>query len=444
MKKYKKIAFVGLDGVPCAMLQRLFELGAMPYLEKIARQGVLLGMETSLPPVSSVAWTSFMTASNPGDHGIFGFTDIERNKIALKLPSFDDIQCPTLWNRYPEKKALIVNLPFTYPARPLNGKLICGFVAPVFERAVYPESLIPWLKSQNYAIDTDNVRARQDRNILIRSLFDNLNCLQQVSLSLLKDTWDILVLVITGTDRLHHFLFEAFEDESHPHHSGFISYYQRIDSFLSAIDGLIDDNTLRVFLSDHGFTNLKTQIYLNNILKALGYLRFAKADPKIIDDIHPDSQAFAMDPTRIYINTLERFGNLHMPLTRALETRARLKSDLEKLKLSDLGISFAETPLQTDEKVFCEVKLREEVYTGRVSDLAPDLVVIPQKGFDVKATINATGMSANDIFTGMHAHDDAFLLIGDPDMASRITKPHIEQVARLLPWAPGCSLTGSN
>lgn len=435
MKTYKKIAFIGLDGVPHSMLLRLFESGVMPKLAKFAHEGVLLKMETSLPPVSSVAWTSFMTGSNPADHGIFGFTDVERQKIALKLPSFDDVQRPTLWNQNPDRKALIINLPFTYPARPLNGNLICGFVAPVFERAVYPESLIPWLRSQNYTIDTDNVRARSDRNLLIRNLFDNLNCLRQVSLSLVKEHWDILILVITGTDRLHHFLFDAFENRSHPHHSDFFSYYKRIDMFLAEVDALFDNQTLPVFLSDHGFTELKTQVYLNNILKSLGFLKFVKDDPKFIDDIHPDSLAFAMDPTRIYINTFERFGNSLMPQSRALETRARLKIELEKLKLSDFGIGSLECSEPRENKLFQEVKLREEVYSGHLTHLAPDLIVIPRPGFDVKATINAPSIASKDIFTGMHTHDDAFLLIGDPDWAGRITVPHIEKVADLMPWS---------
>lgn len=416
------------------MLLKLFDMGVMPNLKSLSDEGTLLRMETSQPPVSSVAWTSFMTGSNPADHGIFGFTDVEKHRISLKLPSFDDVLCPTIWTRHQEKRALIINLPFTYPARPLNGKLICGFVAPIFERAVYPETLIPWLKSQNYKIDTDNIRARGDRNFLIKDLFDNLNCLRQVSLHLVREYWDMLILVITGTDRLHHFLYDAFEEKDHTFHSDFISYYGMIDSFIQSIVGLMGQSVLKVFLSDHGFACLETQIYLNTILKSLGYLKFTRNDPKSLEDIHPDSLAFAMDPTRIYLNTLDRFGNFLMPQSRAQETVARLKQDLQKLTISDVGLTGPEWSGRMNNKLFLEVRQRDEAYSGRHLNLAPDLVVIPNRGFDVKATINATTMSSKDIFTGMHTHDDAFVLISDPDWSNRMERACIENVAQLVPW----------
>lgn len=434
MNSYRKIAFVGLDGVPHSMLTKLFQMGVMPKFQEIADEGALLKMETSQPPVSSVAWTSFMTGANPAEHGIFGFTDVQKDRIALKLPSFDDINCPTLWNKHPDKKALIVNLPFTYPARPLNGKLICGFVAPIFERAVYPETLVPWLKSQNYAIDTDNVRARSDRNFLISNLFENLNCLQQVSSSLIREHWDIAIIVVTGTDRLHHFLFDAFLDESHPFHSEFINYYRRLDGFISEINSLLDNQTLRVFLSDHGFTELKAQLYLNNILGSLGYLKFATNDPRVIDDLDPRSLAFAMDPTRIYINSQARFGASQMPQSRVFETVLRLKKELESLKLSDFGLDPAEFSGGANDRLFSEIKLRDEIFSGSLLKMAPDLVVIPRRGLDIKATVNSRSILSRDIFTGMHTHDDAFLLISDPDWVVKVSKPHIEHVAALLPW----------
>ena len=435
MKIYKKVAFIGLDGVPYSMVRRLMDLGVTPTLKKFADHGFFTSMETSLPPVSSVAWTSFMTGTNPGNHGIFGFTDVEPNRITLKLPSFDDLGCNTFWKNHPEKRALIINLPFTYPARPLNGKLICGFVAPIFERAVYPESLIPWLKSLRYSIDSDNVRARTDRNFLIKNLFQNLEILKQVSLTLMKDYWDLLILVITGTDRLHHFLYDAFDDDGHFHHADFLNYYGAIDSFLSVIDSMLDDHTLRVFLSDHGFTQLKTQVYLNNLLKSLGYLKFIKNDPKSINDVHPSSQAFAMDATRIFINTFVRFGNPIMPESRVSEITAKIKYDLENIKVSDLGFAGSALGLHGDQRLFQSVKFRNEVYSGYLMKMAPDLVVIPNRGIDVKATVGVKDLISRDIFTGMHTHDDAFLLIHDPDYSGFAKKAHIESVANLLPWS---------
>ena len=129
MSVRRKVAVLGLDGVPFGLLQRYIENGVMPNLASIARNGCLMRMRSTIPPVSSVAWTSFMTGCNPGEHGIFGFTDLNSDEISLRLPSFDDIRTPTIWQQIgvKDKKSLIVNLPFTYPARPLNGVLVAGF-----------------------------------------------------------------------------------------------------------------------------------------------------------------------------------------------------------------------------------------------------------------------------------------------------------------------------
>ena len=137
MSRFHKVAVLGLDGVPFSLLQELFATGVMPRLAEVARSGSFMRMETSLPCVSSVAWTSFMTGKNPGGHGIFGFTDLAPGRIALRLPSFDDISSPVMWHVAQGKRSVVVNLPFTYPARPLQGLLISGFVAPILERSVY-------------------------------------------------------------------------------------------------------------------------------------------------------------------------------------------------------------------------------------------------------------------------------------------------------------------
>ena len=53
------------------------------------------------------------------------------------------------------KRAIVMNVPNTYPARALNGLLVSGFVAVNLERAVYPAELLPRLRRHDYRIDVD-------------------------------------------------------------------------------------------------------------------------------------------------------------------------------------------------------------------------------------------------------------------------------------------------
>jgi len=433
MNGKNRVAVLGLDGVPFSLLQRIFQAGVMPNLAAVANAGSFLRMETSHPCVSSVAWTSFMTGENPGVHGIFGFTDVAADRIALKLPSFDDIQCPVIWNRVPDKKSIVVNLPFTYPARPLNGLLISGFVAPIFERAVYPSTMIPWLRTRNYRTDVDAVRGRSDRKAFIEDLFQTLDIHASVILELMETRkWDLFIGVLTATDRLHHFFFDSCEDQDHPLHDMVVNLYAKIDGVIERFLSAAGLHSRTIFLSDHGFTRLRTQVYLNRILQSLGYLQYTTSRPKGLEDIHKGSRAFSMDPSRIYVHTRERFRSGVVEPRQVEAVRTLLRAELQNLTGSDIGIVAPGDGLSPSDKIFAKVMVKEEAYRGPLLYMAPDLIVIPNNGYDLKASVTATTSTQKDIFTGMHTHDDAFLIMSEPNMGARMAKAHITDVCPLM------------
>ena len=97
-KKMKKALIIGIDGVPCSLLSTYLNSDVMPNLKKILGQGFTLHpMDASIPDVSSVSWTSFNTGVNPGEHGIYGFTDLKPGSYSLYFPNLKDIKAPTFW-----------------------------------------------------------------------------------------------------------------------------------------------------------------------------------------------------------------------------------------------------------------------------------------------------------------------------------------------------------
>ena len=72
MSKKPKTVIVGLDGVPFDMLKTLAQDGIMPNAQRLIGQGSFRAMRSSIPEISSVAWSSIITGCNPGEHGIFG------------------------------------------------------------------------------------------------------------------------------------------------------------------------------------------------------------------------------------------------------------------------------------------------------------------------------------------------------------------------------------
>ena len=96
---------------------------------------MLHSTNASIPDVSSVSWTSFATGVNPGEHGIYGFTDLNPIVILSTFPNSQNVQAPPFWDilgktnrqtstfceKYLKKfdhpyRSIIINLPHSYPA----------------------------------------------------------------------------------------------------------------------------------------------------------------------------------------------------------------------------------------------------------------------------------------------------------------------------------------
>ncbi|HER19706.1 MAG TPA: hypothetical protein ENO14_01520, partial [Chromatiales bacterium] len=272
----QRACVVGLDGVPHSMLAKFMDSGVMPRLKAIAAEGAVAPMTVSLPEISSVSWTTFMTGVNPGEHGIFGFTDLHPGTYKLSFPSFRDVKTDTIWDRLGERKmrSVVINQPATYPARPVHGALVSGFVAIHLDKSVFPARYLQPVKEMGYQVDIDAGEVRDNPPLLFQRL-DEFVDMRRRLLDYLWDEekWNLMEVVITGTDRLHHFMMDAYEDPSHPHHNAFLDYYRKVDEFVGYVYEKFQGENFFV-LSDHGFCRTRHEAYVNTVLAEHGYLKF--------------------------------------------------------------------------------------------------------------------------------------------------------------------------
>ncbi len=68
-----RLVIVGLDGLDPELAAAFMEEGKLPNLEALKSEGHFSPLRTTNPPISPVAWSTFMTGSNPGKHNIFHF-----------------------------------------------------------------------------------------------------------------------------------------------------------------------------------------------------------------------------------------------------------------------------------------------------------------------------------------------------------------------------------
>ncbi len=85
--KVRRVVVVGLDGLDPERVRRLIDEGRLPNLEALADEGCFSDLQTTLPPISPVAWSSFMTGVNPGKHNIFDFLNRDLRTYLPELSS---------------------------------------------------------------------------------------------------------------------------------------------------------------------------------------------------------------------------------------------------------------------------------------------------------------------------------------------------------------------
>ena len=393
-----RLVVLGLDGLPLDLARTLG--ASLPNLGRLARGASTVRAE--LPELSPVNWTSFYTGEGPEAHGVFGFSHLDPQTYGLRVTQATDVACPTVFDRLGERGLVsrVVNLPNTYPARPLRGMLVAGFVAPELKGAAYPPFLADKLHETGYKLEADTSRGRADLDFLLSELRATLESRLTALDMLWPDlAWDLFVHVFTETDRLFHFHMDAVLHADHPNHMACMRFLADWDhalgQFLKKYDALPGPKRLLV-LADHGFTELKTEVSLNTWLMRTGLLSLSGVpqDEWDASKITPESKAFALDPGRIFLHERGRFARGQVePVER--------EGLLERIANGLMALEFEGEP------VLKAVHRSADIYPGAASSQCPDLVVESRPGFDLKAKFDRQNIFGLHGRTGTHTVDGA-------------------------------------
>jgi predicted AlkP superfamily phosphohydrolase/phosphomutase len=405
----RRVLVLSIDGVPHSFLQSQMAQGRLPNLSGMVQGGTFARMRSVLPTISSVAWSTYMTGKNPAKHGIFGFVDHKPNSYEVFIPTSLNMTSKTLWEILGQsgKEVVVINVPVTYPPRPVNGILVSGFLASNLKKAAYPEDVGQQLEQMGYRIDADAALAHQSLDRFLEDLHHTLEKrIQTMYFFLDKQPWDYFHLHVMGTDRINHFLWEHMEREDPRYGRAFLDYYERIDEILGNLNGKLGDDVTFIVMSDHGFCSVKREVNLSRFLIDKGLLSFEQTPPRGLGDIHPSSIAYSLIPGRIYLNLKDREPKGSVNPSDYEKVRKEVSEEL-------LGLRDPESGKQVIQKVVP----REEIYSGDSLSLAADLIAVPFDGFDLKADIRKEHLIEKNAIEGMHTYDDAFLYMrGQPSV----------------------------
>lgn len=281
-----KLLIIGLDGATFDLIKPWQEAGHLPNLAALMARGAYRDLASTLPPVTSPAWPTFMTGCNPGKHGVFDF--IQPSGSDFSLVNASKIKQPTIWQRLSDAglRVGVLNVPVTYPPSPLNGFMISGILSPKGGEICYPADLIDRYEERlgPYRLAPDIQYKNGIEEEYIDDIQDLIRAHGEWALTLMsEEAWDVLMVHFIALDIMMHAMWR-FSDPIHPRYepspyqNAIRDGYQLVDEYIGRMLNQLPEETTVLVMSDHGFGPLHSIVNLNLFLMQKGLLKL-KRDP---------------------------------------------------------------------------------------------------------------------------------------------------------------------
>ncbi len=445
-----KVFVLSLEGIPRDFLVRHRTDGLLPQLGRLTEGAEILAMETVRPAVSLVAWASYMTGVNPGRHGIYGFLDRQPGSYELFVPNGRNVPLPALWEVLSRggKRVVVLNVPCTYPPRPVNGILVSCFLSPSLEEAAYPADVARLLKGVNYRLDVDGRLGRTDRGAFLADLDVTLRKKFEVAFGLVeKEQWDFFHFHVMETDRVNHLLWGEYEIPGSAGHDAFCSFYRTLDDLVGELAARLPRHCDLVLLSDHGFCRLKHEVYLNRYLEERDWLGFARRKPRRLPDMLTESRAYSLLPGRVYMNLRGREPRGSIAGSDDYHGyREGLAADLLNLRDPESGEPVADEVYRGEEVLRNSGWGKFPVPASEKASAPFDLLVVPRDGYDLKGHLDRPSVFGKDLMTGTHSAGGAFLCLRGRTVSKE--SPHLldlfPTVLEMMGFRPEEGLDGAS
>jgi predicted AlkP superfamily phosphohydrolase/phosphomutase len=277
----RRFLILGLDGGTFELLDPLMEAGDLPFLRAMAKSGVKAPLTSVYPAKTIPAWYSFATGLDPGELGIFGFTEPDGGPGHSKLvQSFRPAEA--VWDRLSRtgRRVGIVNFPL-WSGYPVHGFILPGMFsssAPTFPgnlRAevedeiggAYPAELPVFRDAERDAWVAAATRSIVQRGRAAAALAE-------------RHRPDFLFALFRETDRLQHQLWTELARPAADIPEDLRVFWRAVDTACAEIDRAFraaGGRAVTLVISDHGHGAIHSDFLTNRWLEEEGYLHFHSA-----------------------------------------------------------------------------------------------------------------------------------------------------------------------
>jgi predicted AlkP superfamily phosphohydrolase/phosphomutase len=447
-----KVFLMGIDGATLNLIKPWAHEGRLPAFKEAMNKGVFGDLESTTPPISPSAWTSLFTGTNPGKHGIFRFVKRKEDSYLVTPISSMDRNATPIWKLASkhDKRCIMLNIPFAYPPDEINGIMVSGLYTPSKSADfTYPKTFKKELLNRfpNYDVDFNEDLLHFGIN---EELIGHIKRITEEQINLTKhlykaELWDLFAIVFRSLDVIQHFLWNDRDTV--------LECYQQMDKMLKWILDNIDEETILIICSDHGFSGVHTSVSINNWLEREKLLTINKQQSNGFKKIIPSAETIQkillelglkdlvwklkrskfLDPILGRLLPFER-GQYLLDITWS-ETRAYFldgsygmidinlkgrepggivsENEWERLRESIIEESLKLKDPKSGINIITNAFKGNEIYTGKSRNM-PDIVLTYNEGYRLKGGYNYSGNIFEDdsTYKGEHEKHGVFISYG--------------------------------
>lgn len=433
-----EVVVVGIDGGDWKQIDRLIEEGRLENISRFVKEGQRGELNSVRPVMSPVAWSSYSAGTDPSGTGIFGF--LQRQGDGFGPVTAEDIDQPYFWDEI-DGRSVIVNVPLTYPPEETEGVMVSGYLSPENGTFTYPESLSDELRDEGYIIEPLSIGYQERSERIVSRSEKAVEKRTDAALDLMREQDPRFVHVTyTGLDRVQHY-YPLPSSEEEGEFDAVRRNYEAVDTALGRILEEAGPDTTVILMSDHGFTGVDREVYLNHWMKEQGYLETKKSESllgrlgitqqrmaPVLEKLHllrplksamnfmgfqpsetvpqPGMNHINLDETKAYIGNYR--GAVYI-VDENVEDRERFRQELES-ELRDIEID--------GEPLVDEVRYADEIYEYDHREM-PDMVIEATEGNHIVGFLGKGKLYTDDPRkTGMHERTGV-IATNDPDLKLR-------------------------
>ncbi len=274
----RRFLVLGLDGGTFDLLDPLMEAGELPFLRSLVHRGVRAPLRSVYPAKTIPAWYSFATGRDPGELGIFGFTEPSGGPGHSRLvQSFRPAEA--IWDRLSRVgvKVGILNFPLR-AGYPLHGFVVPGMFSD--DGTTYPKEVRAEIQGsigESYPGELPIYREAERAEWVARAARVVSQRAQAAAALAERHTPDFLFALFRETDRVEHQHWNELSQPIGKIPADLLDFWRTVDRACGEVDRAFRSGggpAVTLVISDHGHGAIESDFLTNRWLADQNYLVF--------------------------------------------------------------------------------------------------------------------------------------------------------------------------